>query len=304
MTEPSRALFFAVLVGSGLAWGSTQVLGKMAVSTGHLPAGLVLWQLCVGTLVTGAIVLARRRPVPLTRASLTFGLVVAVIGTLIPNTAFYISVVHLPAGVMSILISTIPLMAFPMAMALGMDRLGTGRVFGLLLGMGGVLLIALPQASLPDRAMVAFLPLAMLGPLFYAMETNFVARFGTAGMDPFQAMFLASACGAVICLPVALALGQVIDPTAPWGRAEMAISMSSVVHIFAYTAYVWLAARAGAVFAAQSSYIVTGSGLIWAMVVLDERFSGWIWAALVLLMAGIALVQPRQPARAATERLT
>ena len=34
-------------------------------------------------------------------------------GTLIPNATFYISVERLPAGIMSILISTIPLMAFP-----------------------------------------------------------------------------------------------------------------------------------------------------------------------------------------------
>ena len=39
-----RPLFLAVLVACGLAWGSTQSLGKMAVSTGHEPLGLIFWQ--------------------------------------------------------------------------------------------------------------------------------------------------------------------------------------------------------------------------------------------------------------------
>jgi drug/metabolite transporter (DMT)-like permease len=47
------------------------------------------------------------------------------------------------------------------------------------------------------------------------------------------------------------------------------------------------------VFASQVSYIVTGSGVIWAMVILDERFSSWIWAALAVMLLGLALVSPR-----------
>lgn len=51
--------------------------------------------------------------------------------------------------------------------------------------------------------------------------------------------------------------------------------------------------RAGAVFAAQASYLVTGSGVPWAMVLPGERFRSGIWLALAVMLAGIALVQPR-----------
>ena len=46
-------------------------------------------------------------------------------------------------------------------------------------------------------------------------------------------------------------------------------------------------------FASQSTYIVTASGVVWAMVLLGERFSPMIWAALVVMLAGVALVRPR-----------
>ncbi len=282
-----------MLIAMGLGWGATQPLGKIAVSTGHRQFGLIFWQLVIGAVLLGAVLIVQRRTIPLTKATMGFAVLIALIGTIIPNSTFYYSVAHLPSGIMSILISTVPLMAFPVALMLGMDRFSAGRMAGLLCGLLGVALIALPAASLPSREMVAFLPIAMIGPLFYALEGNYVAKFGTAGMDAVQAMCLASIIGAVIMLPVAIGSGQWIAPAAPWGWAEAALVIGSVVHTLCYCAYVWLAARAGAVFAAQTSYIVTGTGVIWAMLLLGERFSPWVWAALGVMFVGLFLVQPR-----------
>ncbi|MBL9052810.1 MAG: DMT family transporter [Tabrizicola sp.] len=293
-----RVLFVLILIWLGVGWGSTQPLGKIATQGGAGPFALIFWQSVICVVVLGVISGIRGRGLVLTRRALTFYGVVAVIGTLIPNTTFYLSVVHLPSGIMSIIISTIPLIAFPMALVLGMEQFRAMRLFGLLLGLGGVALIALPQASLPDPAMAAFLPLAMVGPLFYATEATFVARFGTAGMDPVQAMFGVSVAAVLFSLPIMLASGQGHVPW-PVGRAEAALIGSSVLHGLLYSTYVWLAGRAGSVFASQSTYLVTASGVVWAMLLLGERFSPMIWVALVVMLAGVALVQPRGKAVAA-----
>ncbi|CAN1572240.1 RhaT Permeases of the drug/metabolite transporter (DMT) superfamily [Paracoccaceae bacterium] len=287
-----RVVFPLILIWLGIGWGSTQPLGKIATTGGAGPFGLIFWQSVICVVLLGAITLARGRGLVFTRRALTFYAVVAVIGTLIPNTTFYVSVTHLPSGIMSIIISTIPLMAFPMALALGMERFQALRLVGLGLGLCGVALIALPRASLPDPAMAAFLPLAMVGPLFYAMEATFVARFGTAGMDPVQAMFGVSVAAMLLSLPVMLTLGQGFVPW-PVGKPEAALIASSALHGLLYSTYVWLAARAGSVFASQSTYLVTASGVFWAMLLLGERFSPMIWVALVVMLAGVALVSPR-----------
>jgi drug/metabolite transporter (DMT)-like permease len=295
MSDP-RTLYFAVLIGSGAAWGSTQSLSKIAVEGGHGPFGLILWQLVTGALLLGVVLGVRRAFPPLTRRTLGFAALIACIGTLIPNAASYIAIDHLPAGVMSIVIAAVPLIALPLAVALRQDRFSPGRVLGLLLGIAGVALIALPDTSLPDSAGVAFLFLALLAPVFYAIESNYVALKGTAGMDAVQAMFLASSLGAVLCLPIVAITGQWMTPFTPWGAPEVAITLSSVIHVLAYASYIWLAGQAGAVFAAQSSYVVTGTGVIWAMLILGERYSLWVWAALAVMMVGLLLVQPRRGA--------
>jgi drug/metabolite transporter (DMT)-like permease len=280
-----------VLLACGSAWGSTQSLGKIAVSTGHGPFALIFWQLVIGVLILGPLALRQGR-MRLGLVQLGWAAMIACLGTILPNTAFYISIARLPAGIMSILIATVPLIAFPLALAFGMERFSAARLLGLVCGIAGVALIALPEASLPDAAMAAFLPVAMLGPLFYAAEGLVVARGGTPGMTAVQAMALVSAVGAAIMAPVVWWTGQWFDPL-PAGRPEWALVLASAAHACAYAGYVWLAARAGAVFAAQTSYIVTGTGVLWAMLILGERLAPTVWLALAVMLAGLALVQPR-----------
>ena len=292
-----RLFYGTVLLMLGICWGSTQSLGKIAASTGHGAFALIFWQGVIGVVVLGGLTLVRGRGLALTAAGLRFAAIIAMVGTVVPTFTFYRSVVHLPAGIMSILISTIPLLSFPMALALGMDRFSPKRLLGLICGLAGVALIVLPRASLPDPAMAVWVPVALLGPLLYALEGNIVARWGTAGMDPVQTMFLASLMAALIVLPVALVQGQMFSPL-PLGRAEAALVFSSGMHALLYATYVWLNGRVGAVFASQSAYFVTASGVGWAMLLLGERFSVWVWAALPFLFIGLFLVQPRVRAAA------
>lgn len=292
MNRPGLIL---VLVFCGAAWGLTQPLTKIAVGGGHQPFGMVFWQSIIGTVVLGAVCLLRGRAPPFGRRHLILYLVIALIGTVLPNGAGYAAAARLPSGIMSISIATVPMFAFPMALALGIDKFSALRLAGLLFGLTGIVLIAAPEASLPDPAMAAWLPLALVAPAFYGMQGNYVAKFGTRGLDPVRVLTGASICAAVVSFPIALFTGQFINPLPPWGGADAALASSSVIHAVVYAAYVWLVGRAGAVFAAQVSYLVTGFGVLWAIVILSEAYSGWIWLALISMFAGLALVQPRAP---------
>ncbi|WP_273498242.1 DMT family transporter [Lentibacter algarum] len=291
MSRNLGPMFALLIMGAG--WGITSPLSKIAVSTGHQPLGLVFWQLVIGAVLLGAIVFVRGGRLALGRRQITLYLAIALLGTILPNTASYRAAAHLPAGVMSIVIAMVPMFAFPIALALGQDRFSIARVVGLGLGLGGVALLVGPEASLPDRAMVAFIPLALIAPFFYGLEGNFVGKFGTAGLDPIEVLFGASVFGAVLSLPLALGFGHWLNPLGGFGAPESALVLSSIVHALVYAGYVWLVGRAGAVFAAQVSYLVTIFGVGWAMLILDEAYSGYIWGALGLMLLGMFLVQPR-----------
>jgi drug/metabolite transporter (DMT)-like permease len=289
----TTAFLFFVLVLMGAGWGMTQPLSKIAVSEGYRHFGLVFWQMAIGALALGLVQAWRRKPLRLDMPALRVYLFIALVGTVIPNSASYEAIRHLPSGLVSILLALVPMSAFPIALALGNERFLFLRFAGLIVGLFGVMLIVAPEGSLPDRSMVLFVPLALVAPLFYGLEGNAVARWGTAGLSPLEVLYGASLLGAVLLLPVTILTGQFIDPRPPWGAPDAALLTSSLIHVVVYTTYVWLVGRAGPVFAVQVSYLVTGFGVLWAMLILGERYSGWVWAAMAVMMLGMFLVQPR-----------
>ncbi|MFV2051922.1 DMT family transporter [Aliiroseovarius sp. YM-037] len=283
-----------ILIVLGAGWGITQPLAKIAVSGGYQPLGLIFWQMVIVAVVLGVIVLLRGRALPMTARHIKLYTIIALIGTVLPGAASYRAIFHLPSGVVSILLSLVPMIAFPVALMLGNDRFSWFRLLGLLTGLVGVLLLTVPDASLPEPDLAIWVLIALLAPVCYACEGNYVARWGTEGLDPIQTLCGGSIIGMIISLPLAVFSGQWISPLPPWGAADGALLASSVIHAGVYSSYVWLVGRAGPSFAVQVSYLVTGFGVLWAMALLGEAYSGFVWVAMGLMLIGIFLVQPRE----------
>ncbi|MEM1352218.1 MAG: EamA/RhaT family transporter, partial [Pseudomonadota bacterium] len=98
---------------------------------------------------------------------------------------------------------------------------------------------------------------------------------------------------------VTVASGQFIPPGDLASTPGFALLGASVAHTLVYAGYVWLVGRAGPIFAAQVSYLVTGFGLLWAKQILSEAYPPAVWFALAFIFSGMYLVQPRQKAELA-----
>lgn len=288
-----RALLTVVLLAMGAGWGICIPLTKLAVSTGYQPFGLIFWQVTIVAVFLGAINALRGKGLPCGPAQCRVYGVVALLGAVLPDIAYYTAAVHLQGGVLSILMSSVPMFAFPIALMLGNDQFVPLRLVGLFLGLLGIVLLIGPEASLPEATSALFIPVLLLAPLCYATEVNYVARWGTAGLDPIQVITGASLLGVVISLPVAVLSGQWVSPLPPYTVADVSLVANSLIHALVYATYVWLTRRAGSVFASQTAYLVTGFGMMWSILLLSESYSGYIWLALAAMLAGIFLVQPR-----------
>jgi drug/metabolite transporter (DMT)-like permease len=242
----------------------------------------------------GIVLLVRRQSLTITPGALRLFAIIACVGTIAPNSASYTAAIHLPAGFLAVIIATVPMFGFPIAVMMGNETFAKFRLLGLFFGLCGVMLLVLPEARLPDSSKVGFIFLAVIAPLCYGFEGNYVARFGTQNLNPVATLFGASCLGALATLPFALLSGHWIDPRLPWGAPDLALIASATLHAFAYTSYVWLVKRAGPVFALQVSYAVTIFAVFWAIILLNEQPSLFLWAALSAILIGMFLVQPRR----------
>jgi len=285
-------LAFGGLLLFGCAWGTTQPLTKVAVSSGYQPFGLIFWQLLYAVVLLGVVIANKRIRVPFDRRHLFFYAGVALLGTVLPNSFSYMAAARLPAGIMAVVITTVPMFSLLIALALGNERFRLSRSLGVVLGVSAMLLIALPEASLPVAGLTVWVFIALIAPFCYGIEGNFVAMQAPRRLNPLAALWGASVVGLLIITPMALLSGQWIDLFKPWQAPEWAMLGTSLAHLVAYSGYIWLVGFAGVVFTAQISYVVTLTGITNSMLFLGESYSSWVWLAVSLMLVGLALVQP------------
>ena len=277
----------------GATWGVTPVLVKVAVNAGHNAIGMIVWTNLVSLVLSGVVTFARGRKLPLSVAHLKLYLGVSLLGAVIPNLLNFTAAVHLPAGIMAILIALVPMFAMPIALAMGFEKPSLIRFVGALCGAIAIVLIVGPDTGLPDASKVEFVLVALGASLCYGGEGNFLTWFGMRGLDPVQVLFGASLIGVLLAIPLAGFTGNFI-PLDTFGLPELAIVAVAVISWAAYAIYIWVISKAGPVFASQVAYLVTGFGVIWAMLLLGERYSVWVWMAFALMLVGIALVKPHE----------
>lgn len=283
------------LVCIGIAWGATGPLSKRIMVEDVNPLGVSLLGTAIGTVLLIAWLVVARKPLPLTRRHVIFFLVCGFVGTAMPHALGYAAIRHLPVGVIAIIMAAVPIITFLMALPMGLDRAEPRRLAGLTFGLLAVLLLVIPDASLPDPETVIWLALPIITAIAYAFEGLYIARAQPPDCDPLQTMAGFFVGALVLQLPVVISVDAWMDPFAST-TATGALAATTCLHIGAYSGYVWLIARAGPVFTAQVGYIVTLSGVGLGMLFWGERHSPWVWAALALMMVGLTLVKPRRRA--------
>ncbi|KPQ06587.1 MAG: EamA-like transporter family [Rhodobacteraceae bacterium HLUCCA12] len=290
------ALPYLALLAIGGAWGMTTPLVKTATQAGHGALGIALWHGVMNIAVLSMVlaVTGRLRRLPLDRASLRLYTVVGLLGIALPQWASYSATTHLPAGITAIVVSLVPVFSLPLALTLGTERFSTRRLAGVALGALAIVMLVAPGASLPAPDLWVWVLVAVLAPLFYAFEGAFVARSPARAANPIQVIWSGSVVAVLALVPLVVAFGGLRAPLPGFGLAEAGIVLAGVLSMAAFAGYVALLRHAGAVFGAQVAYTVTGSGVIWAMVLLGERYSVWVWGALATLFLGLFLVQPRR----------
>ena len=97
---------------------------------------------------------------------------------------------------------------------------------------------------------------------------------------------------ALLLMPFAVVRSDWLVFASP-SSVELAIVGGAILHLGGYLAFVWLIGRAGPVFTSQVGYFVTISGVLFGITFFDETYPSIVWAALVVLIAGVSLVRPR-----------
>ena len=285
---------FLILIILGLGWGLSFTLGKIAITAGGTPIGLTFWQSLFSGLILLAYVFFRHGKIIIPKTMFIPIVIITFLSIVIPNIIFYACVEHLDAGVLSISVSVIPLFTYLIALGLRMDKFKVRRVIGLITGFCALLILILPENSLPDKRDIPWVLLALNCALCYALENIYIDRLALQNFGPIRLVCAVSFVSAIITFLLSLVMDQffILQPT----NLYLFISTLGLgfISATAYSIFIYLIGRAGSVFSSQVGYLVTFFGVVWGIIILGESHSVFVWISLAMIMMGIFLVQPKQ----------
>ncbi len=286
--------YFLILV-AGLIWGATFSLALMSTAEGAHPLAISAWQVVITSLFL--VVLCLLAGVPVFRLRhIRYYALIAVIGITAPNLAYYYAAPYLSAGILSITVSTVPLLTYGIMLLLHYESVLFKRVFGIVLGMVAVLLLVLPDQGLESDDANVWILLALLSSVMYSVENVYISEGVDHSIDVREILSGSNIIAIALQFPLAFYLG-VAEPvnwlvTVP-GMALAGIALGSSM---AYSMFFYTIKTAGPVFASQCAYVVTLSGVFWGIVIFGEEHSLWVWSSVAVLMVGLFLVTPNKSA--------
>lgn len=278
------------LVLLGTIWGSSYLLIKVAVE-GFPPILLVEGRLLLGAAVLLAIRWWTQQRWP-TRAVWPHLVVMALVGNVVPFLLIAWSEQHIDSGLASVLNATTPFFTVLFAVLIfHAEQLTRAKAIGVGLGFVGVAVLS--GADLPAfRSASTQGQLAVLvSSACYGLGFAYARRFLRGAPLALAAAQIGLAALLLLPLPLASGIPGDLRPTLP---AFLALSALGVVSSgIAYVLYYRLIASAGAVVASLATYLMPPVGVTLGWAVLGEPIGWRLLVGVVLILAGMAVVQGR-----------
>jgi drug/metabolite transporter (DMT)-like permease len=280
MRRPSVILALLALI-----WGASFMLIKIA-DRQLAPSTLVLGRLGSATLLLAAIAvvsLGLRGTLGELRDAWGWLVVVALVNTAVPFWLLSWGETRIDSGLASIIQGAVPI--FNALIAFGFFR--EARVGGLrLLGLGiGFVGVALLVGAQPEGKLLGALAVVGMA-LCYAVGTLLAGRH-LRRTPPLVVALASTGVSSLAALPVGVAQA----PSGMWhGETIAAILVLGIVGTaVAYLLFFALIQRAGANYATLVTYLVPPIALGYGAIFLDESFGPTAFAALALVLVGVAL---------------
>ncbi len=289
-----RAKAWALLTFIGIIWGTTFSLAKIAAEGGGHPLGINYWQSLIGAFLLLLACLITRTRIPFNMECIRFYVICGILGSVIPGVIFFYAASKVSPGILSITIATVPLITFVTAAIIGIEKARILRITGVIFGIISIVMLVAPKESLPDPSAVPWIFAALFSAGCYSAENIFVAIKLPKGMPTLAAITGLFIAAATIMTVLVIAMDVFVPLAWPLGKVEAAMISMATISVVAYGIFIYLIIHAGPVFASQTAYVVTFSGVFWGIVIFGEQHSGWIWASFVFMMVALVLVTPRE----------
>jgi drug/metabolite transporter (DMT)-like permease len=296
MTEHERQHRFLVALNFGLVyvlWGSTYLAIRVVVTNGIPPAMMGASRFLIAGAIMLAVCAIAGKKIALTRWDFVR---VGAIGVLLltgGNVGVAWAEETVPSGLAALLAAAVPLwVAIVETLILRGERLLKRGIFGLLMGIGGLVVLLWPKLMAPGAAGKGVLfgaGILILAALSWAIG-SIVSRRSKLSVDPFSATAWEMLIAGVVNFIISASLGDLhrVQWT-PRGVGALGYLIVAGSWI-GFTAYIWLLNHVPTAKVATYAYVNPIVAVFLGWLILRESVDAYTLVGAVIIVASVWLV--------------
>lgn len=279
----------------GFIWGTGYSIARFATTHGVSPLGYSFWQsLGPAILISLLAFLTGKSSIPISTSHLRYYLICGLTGIVIPNTNMYFAAPHLPAGLLALVVNTVPIIAYPLALLARVESFSMIRLVGLVSAICGLLLIILPKTSLPSQEMTPWVLSSLITPLSFAFCAIYIARYRPERGDSTGLAAGTLVSSSLLLLPLVCFNQNFYALNWPPSLPDIVIILEIILSSMGYVLLFQLIKIAGPVYYSLVDTVVALTGLFWGYIIFDEQLNQWTGAAVLLILFALILVTQKQ----------
>lgn len=265
-------------------WGGSFLFMRYAAPAfGPLP--LIWLRVAVAALCLTPLLIVRGQQAVLRRHAADIA-IMAVFSSALPFVLIAWAMLSITAGLASILNATVPIFTALIGAVWLRERLGAWRTSGLVVGFGGVLLLASDKADFKPGGTGWAIVAMLLATLSYGFAANLTRRRLT-GVPPLVNAAGSQIASALVLLPFAVWFWPA---TTPGGMAwSAAIALGVGCTALAFLLFFRLIANVGASRAVTVTFLIPLFGVLWGSLFLDETLNAGMLVGGAVVVLGTAL---------------
>ena len=278
-----------LLLIAGIGYGSVFVANKLVAENGFPTSAYLFWISFLGTLITVLLFFFKKSNFNFSTINILHFPVSATFGMLLPFAVVYFIADKLPSGIISILFTLAPIFTYLFSYLLKVEPFRWMNLMAIFFGIIGVLMITLPDASLPNKDSSNWILFGLIAPIAAAVNNIFVAKLRPPKTSTFIIVFGILLSSSIITLPIMLSTEGAIMF---WNYniiVIVGVFWATLVHTVGFFCLYEVIKRAGPIFFSQIAYIIIFTALVWGYIFFGESHSPWAWAAILLMIIGLIL---------------
>lgn len=171
------------LITGGALLGVSTNIAKYAGTVGLTPLAFVFWSITGAALLLLILATFRRQLPPITKSSIEYYLVAALVSVAGSNLIFFSAIPQVGASFVALVMTLPPLLTYVGALLLKMERFDSIRALGVLSALAGAGVLAGNKLTAPD-ASVFWVLIALCGPVLLAIGNLYRTLRWPTGASP------------------------------------------------------------------------------------------------------------------------